>query len=147
MTNKSVFYKTYNIMIVYTDGACSGNGTDNQIGGIGIHFPGKEFTDVSEKVIGQSNNYCELLAIKVALEMTNGQASIIYTDSLYAVNSLTKWMSKWKVDGTMSTRPNSELLLTIESLLGSTKLVHIKRSTHEGNTIADRLAVAAKLKA
>ncbi len=136
------------MITVYTDGACSGNGTDRAIGGIGVHFPNGEYSDISQKVCSPTtNNHCELLAIKVALEITKGKEKIIYSDSSYSVNSLTKWVNKWIKDGSINTRPNNKLIIEIVELMkdGKTELIHIKRSTHQGNITADFLATSGKL--
>ena len=49
---------------VYTDGACSNNGKDNALAGIGIFFGINDTRNVSKKIEGkQTNNTAELSAI------------------------------------------------------------------------------------
>jgi ribonuclease HI len=143
-------------IIIYTDGACSANGTSAAFGGMGVHFPGREYPDISEKYVPTSsssiptNNICELLAIKLALERTDFDTDkIIYSDSAYCVNIFNTWLKSWKVQGILQSKANWELILEIDDLLaknsGSVTLIHVGRSSHPGNVIADRLAVAGKM--
>ena len=95
-------------IIVFTDGSTINNGTDYSVGGIGVYFSKNSSRNLSKKVIGKSvtNNSCELLAVKVAIESVaeennikkeDKQAAtlIIYTDSEYTINCITKWGSNW----------------------------------------------------
>ena len=73
----------------------------NAKAGIGIYIS-DDFT-ISEKLTGlPTNQRAELYAILKALELTNmDNYSIvyIYTDSLYSINCITKWVYGWINNG------------------------------------------------
>ena len=55
---------------VYTDGACTNNGTKNAKAGFGVYFGKDDSRNVSESYNGpQTNNVAELLAIVKALSI------------------------------------------------------------------------------
>jgi ribonuclease HI/DNA polymerase-3 subunit epsilon len=139
------------VLVIYTDGACSGNGTKNSRGGIGVHYPNGEYKDISiccPKEYVATNNNCELLAIIYALKSDDFSEKIIFSDSRYCVETLNSWLKKWKKDGTLNERPNIELFLEAEKLMErcKTELIYIRRSSHRGNCEADRLAGEGKKK-
>lgn len=81
---------------VYTDGACSGNPGP---GGYGVvMLSGTHRKELSQAYKHTTNNRMELLAVIVALEAIKvAQAEvIIYSDSKYVVDSITKgWVYSW----------------------------------------------------
>jgi ribonuclease HI len=84
-----------NKIIIYTDGGCRGN---PGIGGWGVFlsFQGKE-----KKIYGSeketTNNRMELTAAIKALEAIKRDVPIIiYTDSKYVLEGITKWIFGWK---------------------------------------------------
>lgn len=137
---------------IYTDGACSGNGKKCSVAGVGVHFPGKEYTDISVKVPKDSlhtNNVAELLAVLIALDTVDRNKDIIiYSDSKYVVQGLNEWTDTWIRDGRIKTMANWQMFLKGKSLLaersGITNIIHIARSSKPGNIKADKLAVSAK---
>jgi ribonuclease HI len=89
---------------VYTDGACVGNGTAGARGGIGVWFGPDSPHNVSRPIAGplHTNNVAELQAIEAAihvLETLHVPAAVIHTDSMYAINALTRWAPKWATKG------------------------------------------------
>ena len=146
---------------VYTDGACKNNGIENSQSGIGIYFGENDERNLSEKVEGnkQTNNVAELLAINKAFyiienDLKENKRIEIYSDSIYAVNSVRVYGSafeiiKWKTD-----IPNKELIkntydLYKEYIGKNVFLKYIKAHTNKkdihsiGNYNADRLANSA----
>ncbi|HPX70786.1 MAG TPA: ribonuclease H [Bacillota bacterium] len=114
-----------NIVNIYTDGACSGNQNENNVGGWGcvlthkkqrLEFNGGEFNT--------TNNRMELLALISALEhVKKGWRIRIFSDSAYLVNCFKKgWHKKWRKNGwrTASKKPveNRELWERLFDLLG-----------------------------
>lgn len=100
--------------IWYTDGACSGNGnpdaiggwgaicvdmddtTEYQIGGQIYTRQGKIITGGANKTLGTTNNRMEMEAIIYAVENhIEGYPIIIRSDSAYAVNTFNHWMYSW----------------------------------------------------
>lgn len=94
-------------LLVYTDGSCRNNGKKNSSGGMGIHFPNKELEDFSRPYLKgtATNQNTELLAILLAIKYIEKHlpldeyAIIIYTDSKYSIDCVTKWVNGWKKNG------------------------------------------------
>jgi ribonuclease HI len=100
---------------LYTDGACSDNGSVNAVGGWAcvlraLRKNGPNKRDViKEKVLvgakkGTTNNEMELMAILEGLRTLDQEVATqhvyhIYTDSKYVINSMTKWVHGWKKNG------------------------------------------------
>ena len=92
--------KTVNI---YTDGACSGNQNDNNIGGWGcvLEF-GEHRKELHGGEVDTTNNRMELTALISALECLKEKnlALDIFSDSSYLVNCFrSKWYVKWQQNG------------------------------------------------
>ncbi|MEA1969516.1 MAG: ribonuclease H [Thermodesulfobacteriota bacterium] len=127
-----------NSIIIYTDGASSGNPGPSGIG-VFLSF-GKHEKEISEFIGNSTNNIAELKAIKRALlELKRDDLPVrIYTDSSYSLGLLTKG---WKP------KKNIELVESIKKLIkGFNDLDIIKVKGHagiEGNERADSLATAA----
>jgi ribonuclease HI len=148
-------------IIIYTDGACKHNGskTKNVRAGIGIHFSLKnriQLKDISLKldIKNPTNNKAELTAILVALqecEKNNlNEKIIIYTDSQYSIDAITKWYDQWIINGNLNSKKNIDILKKIKEYLKiiDVKFIHIRSHTNLqdehsiGNDKADKLAVA-----
>jgi ribonuclease HI len=81
-------------IIVYTDGACTGNPGPAGLGV--VILDGKERREVSEYLGNGTNNIAELMAIVRALELTpRDRTVVIHADSAYALGLLGKgWKAK-----------------------------------------------------
>jgi ribonuclease HI len=143
---------------VYADGACSNNGKDSALAGIGIFFGHHDIRNVSKKIEGkQTNNTAELSAIIeiyyiIESDIVNGKLITIVSDSEYAIKCASTYGAKchakhWNVD-----IPNKELVKTLYELYKDKRNVtfmHIKAHTNQqdihsvGNDHADKLATAA----
>jgi ribonuclease HI len=90
---------------VYTDGACSGNGTDMARAGIGIYFGPGDVRNVSMKKDGtQTNNAAELTAILetypiIERDIAKGVRVTIVTDSQYAIRCCSTYGRKCATRG------------------------------------------------
>lgn len=90
-------------MRVFTDGACSSNGRPGAKAGYAVWFPDHLRLSMSERLPStepQTNQRAEMSAIhKAAMILEeNGfhdENIVIYTDSEYCINCLTKWMPGW----------------------------------------------------
>ena len=147
-------------MIIYTDGACSGNGTDKSKGGYAVvicndygqilhtyrHF--EEYT---------TNNRQELKAILFSLIYYGKKeynCPIVYSDSAYCVNTLNEWMWGWQKKGWLKSnnRPpeNLDLIQTYYDLCQAGFKIDLRKiSGHSGNLyneLADALATGNKKK-
>lgn len=138
-------------IIIYCDGACSGNGTSENFGGWGaiLMYKGYE-KEIYGGEANTTNNIMELKACIKALEMIkkDGIPVQVYTDSAYLVNCFTeKWYEKWLTNNwlTKDKKPvkNKELWLSLLELDRKYKPEYIKVAGHSGieyNEKADYLA-------
>ena len=86
-------------IIIYTDGACSGN---PGIGGWGaLIFKDGEKKEIYGGEKSTTNNKMELTAVIKALEMIGdvSDAIEVWTDSQYVKNGITSWIFSWKKNG------------------------------------------------
>ncbi|MBI9091195.1 MAG: ribonuclease HI [Desulfobacterium sp.] len=126
------------VIVIYTDGASSGNPGPAGIGAL-LLFGGHE-KELSESIGIATNNIAELTAIKRSLEeLKRTDLPVeIHTDSSYCIGVLTKG---WKPN------MNSELIHEIRALMqrfDNIKLIKTKgHSGVPGNERADSLATAA----
>jgi ribonuclease HI len=90
-------------MRVFTDGACSSNGRPGAKAGYAAWFPDNQALSVSARIPAgepQTNQRAELSAIHRAVVVLEERGFrdedvVIYTDSEYCVNCLTKWITGW----------------------------------------------------
>lgn len=142
--------------IVWTDGACSSNGTEEAQAGVGVYFGLEDPRNVSEPLEGaQTNQRAELMAAVRALEVLveqqqTGNPVQIRTDSRYVQRGLQEWLPGWKARGWKTTsktpvlhRDLWERLDALRVQFSTVELVHVRgHSGDPGNEGADRLAVA-----
>ena len=125
-------------LLVYADGACSGNPGPAGIGVVALWDDQKR--ELSEYIGHATNNIAELTAVLRAVELALelGRPLRLYTDSQYSIGVLTKG---WKA------KANKELIASIRVALQQhpdAKIFHVRG--HEGvtlNELADELAVRA----
>lgn len=147
---------------VYTDGACLRNGKSHSSAGYGVYFgdnhPRNEgrYLDTA----APTNNKAELKAIERALEITSNDRSSklnIYSDSGYAIKSVTDYSKNWKNNGWKTANgqdvKNKEQIQRIDQLVqdrqqhGGVQFHHVYgHSGNKGNDAADRLARDAAVK-
>ncbi len=145
----------FNNINIYTDGACINNGKKTAKAGIGIYIS-DDFT-VSEKLKGlPTNQRAELYAILKALliiDILNYKNINIYTDSMYSINCITKWVKGWKKNGWKDSKKkdvkNKDLIDNIDKIYSKYNHIHFnhveahtnKTDIHSiGNDKADKLA-------
>ena len=146
--------------IIYTDGACPGNGTASAKAGYGVFWPKRPELSAYgflPNSSGQTNQRAELTAVLVAVDQLidnhiDGPVEI-RTDSDYAVRGLTSWYRRWESLGWKVEVKNIDLFRLIiqtcrnrmrsgPSGLNLVYLRHIRgHSGDVGNDEADRLAV------
>lgn len=92
-------------MIIYTDGACSGNPGPGGFGVVILDDNENIITFHREDCEYTTNNQEELKAVLWALLQYGIPAAAdenpptVYSDSAYAVNTLTSWMFNWERNG------------------------------------------------
>lgn len=127
-------------IIIYTDGACSGNPGPMGIGAVIVD--GETRIEVSEFIGSGTNNIAELTAIERALQELPADARVrdvaVHTDSSYSIGLLDK---NWKA------KANAELVARIRKLTKDfSKLHFVKVKGHAGipeNERCDFLATSA----
>ena len=137
---------------IYTDGSCIGNPGPG--GWAVIILDNKNKKKISGKKNNTTNNQMELLAPIKALSNFNKKKSfIIFTDSIYVKEGITKWIENWKKNSwkTSGKKPvkNQELWKKLDELVKfhDVKWEWIKgHSTNIYNNLVDELARKAAKK-
>jgi ribonuclease HI len=138
-------------IIVYTDGACSGNQFSNNNGGWGVVM---KYNDTTKELYGgeknTTNQRMELIACIKALEQmkTTAIPIEIYSDSAYLVNCiLQEWYKKWESNGWKNAHKkpveNRDLWERLLELMSKYNVSFHKVEGHRGvelNERADELA-------
>ncbi len=135
-------------LIIYTDGACSGNPGP---GGWGVlmQYDGREKT-LNGGDPNTTNNRMELMGAIKALEAIkpNFKGSVtLWTDSTYVIKGITEWIHSWKKRGWKKSdkKPviNADLWMRLDEL-NKTRDIEWKwvkgHAGVEGNERADELA-------
>lgn len=141
-------------IIVYTDGACSGNPGPG--GWAAVIISEKNEISISGGEKTTTNNRMELCAAIFALEKIAAtdewarQKIHVFIDSQYVKNGITEWIKKWKINGwrTASKKPikNQELWLQLDAVTQNLDVHWEWVKGHSGNKyneLCDMLAVAA----
>ncbi|KAF8640496.1 hypothetical protein AX17_000158 [Amanita inopinata Kibby_2008] len=146
--------------VVYSDGACKGNGKSGSLAGIGVWWGPNDSRNISERCPGeQTNNRAELLAISRVLETTPMTKTplLIKTDSQYSINCFKSWLRAWEKNNfrTAQGQPvkNLGIILYISALLDARacfgqrlRLQYVKgHAGITGNEGADALATHGAL--
>ena len=150
-------------MRVFTDGACSSNGRPGAKAGYAAWFPDNQSLSVSARIPAgepQTNQRAELSAIHRAVVVLEERGFrdedvVIYTDSEYCVNCLTKWITGWVSRGWKTSAGGDvlhrDLIQDTSSRLAkfkSYRFVHVRSHTggeddlSRNNDIVDRMARA-----
>ena len=150
-------------MIIYTDGSCQGNGKAENTGGFGVVVLDNDenlIYNYSKQTTNTTNNREELKAILYAM-LQHGQKElqpwevkrleappIVYSDSAYAVNTLTNWMFNWERNGWKKadnkTPENLDLIQAYYSLYQEGYRIDLRKvkghNNNKWNEMADQLA-------
>jgi len=134
---------------IYCDGACKGN-PGKAGSGLAIYESNKKpillYGDYEEH---GTNNTAELNALYKALELASkSPESIIYSDSKYSIDCISKWAIGWKKNGWKKKGGEIKNLETIQkshelylSIQDKIELQYVKgHAGIEGNELADRMA-------
>ncbi|MGH1377573.1 MAG: ribonuclease HI [Alphaproteobacteria bacterium] len=133
-------------VIIYTDGACSGNPGP---GGWGVLMrSGEHKKELCGGEAETTNNRMEMMAVIEALGALKKKSDVkLYTDSKYVLQGVTEWMDGWKAKNwkTASKKPvkNKDLWQRIDELVCAHKVELIWVKGHAGdpgNERADELA-------
>ena len=133
-------------VVIYTDGACSGNPGPGGWGALLIH--GEHVREIMEGAFDTTNNRMELTAAIEALNALKGTCIVtLHTDSTYVKDGITKWIENWKKNGwrTAARKPvkNSDLWQELDLAVERHDITWKWVKGHagdEGNERADELA-------
>lgn len=133
-------------IIIYTDGACSGNPGPGGWGALLIY--GETRKEIMEGAFETTNNRMELMAAIEALNILREPCKVnLHTDSIYVKDGITKWIENWKQNGwrTAARKPvkNADLWQALDEAVSrhSVSWVWVKgHDGDEGNERADELA-------
>ncbi|MCP5382407.1 MAG: ribonuclease HI [Kordiimonadaceae bacterium] len=133
-------------VIIYTDGACSGNPGPGGWGALLIY--GDHSHEIMEGDFETTNNRMELTAAIEALNALKRPCRVIlHTDSTYVKDGISKWIENWKQNGwrTAAKKPvkNADLWQALDEAVERHDVVWKWVKGHdgdEGNERADELA-------
>ncbi|MDX2128874.1 MAG: ribonuclease HI [Chloroherpetonaceae bacterium] len=137
-------------VIIYTDGACSGNPGEGGWGAILIYNGTQR--EISGYVKETTNNRMEMMAAIMALSELKERCSVhLHTDSNYIVQAFNEgWLQGWKSRGWKTAKKspvlNQDLWKQLESLTEKHTVTFVKVKGHsddELNNRADFLATSA----
>jgi ribonuclease HI len=129
-------------IIIYTDGACSGNPGPGGWGAILIY--GEKEKEISGFKENTTNNQMELAAAIEALKCLKEDCEVeIYSDSAYLVNSFDKgWIYSWSKNGWKTASKddvkNVDLWKMLYQLNSRHKIKWIKVKGHSDNQFNNR---------
>jgi len=137
-------------VMIYTDGACSGNPGPGGYGA--ILFYGQHRKELSGCERATTNNRMEIMAVIKALEILKEPCkATVYSDSAYVVNCFQKgWIYGWLRNGWVNSKKepveNQDLWKQLWSLMSKHQVNYVKvkgHSDNEFNNRCDELARAA----
>lgn len=129
-------------VIIYTDGACSGNPGPGGWGSILMYKENKK--EISGGKKDTTNNVMELTAVIEALKLLKFRCKVsVYSDSAYVVNAFNqKWIYGWMKNGwkNASKEPvkNKELWEELYNLTKTHEVAFIKVKGHSDNEYNNR---------
>lgn len=129
-------------VIIYTDGACSGNPGPGGWGAILMYGDHKK--EISGGLKDTTNNIMEITAVLEALRLLKFECDVkIYSDSAYVVNAFNNgWIYNWMKNGwkTASREPvkNKELWVELYDFTKKHKIEFIKVKGHADNEFNNR---------
>ena len=141
-------------ILIFTDGACSGNPGPGGFGSI-IVYPNGTVQEVGQGKSSTTNNQMEITAVIRALESigtTPGEVWVM-TDSTYVIYGITKWIWGWKKKDWKTSNDkaviNQDLWQELDRVVSQRKKISVIQwnyvrghSGNPGNHRCDEIAVA-----
>lgn len=129
-------------VIIYTDGACSGNPGPGGWGAILMYKGAKK--EISGGMKETTNNIMEITAVVEALKCLKVESEVqVYSDSAYTVNAFNQgWIYNWMKNGWRTASgdsvKNKELWQELYALTKKHKVEFIKVKGHADNEFNNR---------
>ena len=129
-------------VLIYTDGACSGNPGEGGWGAI-LRY-GEREREFSGYEAETTNNRMELTAAIEALSALKEPCEVeLYSDSAYLINAFEKkWLENWKINGWRNKSKedvkNTDLWKELDCLSIRHKIIWIKVKGHSDNEYNNR---------
>lgn len=126
-------------VMIYTDGACSGNPGPGGWGAVLLY--GQYRKDMSGGERHTTNNRMEIKAVIEALKALHEPCAVkVYSDSAYVVNCFQqRWIYGWMKKGWINSKgqpvENKELWQELWSLMQKHKVEYIKVKGHSDNEL------------
>ena len=137
-------------VVIYTDGACSGNPGPGGYGTVLLYNGHRK--ELSGGYKDTTNNRMEMTAVIKGLEALKSKCQVtVYSDSRYIVDAIEKgWAEKWRNNGWMRNKKDKALnvdlwkqLLSLYALHDVTFIWVKGHADNPENSRCDELAVAA----
>ncbi|HNX28076.1 MAG TPA: ribonuclease HI [Syntrophomonadaceae bacterium] len=132
-----------NKIIIYTDGACSGNPGPGGWGA--VLFSGEHKKEISGAEAETTNQRMELMAVVKALKALKVKdwEVEVYSDSAYLVNAFAqKWLDKWQQNGWKNSKKeavaNQDLWQELLKLTALNRVTIKKVKGHAGDEFNER---------
>lgn len=134
--------------IIYTDGASSGNPGPGGYAAV-VSRRGK-VSEIGGREEKTTNNRMEMSAALFALKETDaGESIIVYTDSAYLINGITKWVFGWQKNNWITKDKkevlNRDLWEQLADVVADRKVKWVQVKGHAGSALnnrVDEIAVA-----
>jgi len=129
-------------IIIYTDGACSGNPGPGGWGAVLMYGGHKK--EISGYAAETTNNRMELMAAIEALKTLKEPCAVtLCSDSAYLVNAfLQNWLGKWQLNGWRNSQKqpveNQDLWQELLQLTGRHRVKWVKVKGHADNEFNNR---------
>lgn len=129
-------------VILYTDGACSGNPGPGGWGAVIIFNENKKEISGAQK--DTTNNVMEITAVIEGLKLLKEPCKVkVYSDSAYVVNAFKQnWIENWKKNNwktaSKTSVKNKELWVKLDELTTIHNVEFIKVKGHSNNEINNR---------
>lgn len=129
-------------VVIYTDGACSGNPGPGGWGSILMYKDNKK--EISGGCNNTTNNIMELTAVVEALKLLKYKCKVkIYSDSAYVVNAFNQkwiygWMKKGWVNASKEPVKNKEIWQELYNLTKEHEVEFVKVKGHSDNEYNNR---------
>ena len=135
-------------VVIYTDGACSGNPGPGGWGCVLVH--GAIIKELNGAEADTTNQRMELWAAIAALEALKQPCAVeLFSDSAYLINAFNLgWLLKWRQNGWINSRrqpvENQDLWLRLLKVAGSHDITWRKVKGHSGDELNERCDALAR---